>query len=280
MLSREHAGENGPVRARRRVLPLTVTAVLAAAALALTLAFDGREQAIRHTAAPQDQLGPVLLVPGYGGSTAAFEPLARQLRAHGREVRLVELPGDGTGDLRDAAKALRSVADAALQQGAPSVDVVGYSAGGITARYWVKELGGAERARRVVTLGSPHHGTQLAALGPLLGATCPLGCQQLVPGSALLTDLNDGDETPAGPQWLSMWSATDQVVTPPETARLDGAKNVVLQGICPGKAADHGQLATMPLVAGIVLKSLGTAPLDAPRPADCTELQAAGRGSD
>jgi triacylglycerol esterase/lipase EstA (alpha/beta hydrolase family) len=194
-------------------------------------------------------------------------------------VLVVQLPGDGTGDLREAAKALGTVADAALSGGAPSVDVVGYSAGGITARYWVKELGGAAHARRVVTLGSPHHGTQLAAIGPLLGATCPIGCRQLAPGSELLADLNAGDETPAGPTWLSMWSATDQVVTPPETARLDGATNVVLQGICPGETADHGQLATMPLVAGIVLEALGTSPLDAPRPADCTELQATGRGS-
>ena len=280
MLSRERAGENGPVSARRRVLPLTVSALLAVAAVVLTLGFDGRAQALRHASAPQDRLGPVLLVPGYGGSTEAFVPLSRLLRAHGREVLVVQLPGNGTGDLRDAAQALRSVADAALQGGAPSVDVVGYSAGGITARYWVKELGGAAHARRVVTLGSPHHGTQLAALGPLLGATCPVGCQQLVPGSELLTDLNEGDETPAGPQWLSMWSATDQVVTPPETSRLDGAQNVVLQGICPGRAASHGQLVTMPLVTGIVLRALGTAPLDAPRPADCTELQATGRGGD
>ena len=258
---------------------MILTAVVAAGVVAMTVAFHDAEQVSRPASAPQDRLGPVLLVPGYGGSTDVLVPLMRQLQAHGREVLVVELPGDGTGDLREAARALESVADTALKGGAPSVDVVGYSAGGITARLWVKELDGAAHARRVVTLGSPHHGTQLAALGPLLGATCPVGCQQLVPGSELLADLNDGDETPAGPQWLSLWSATDQVVTPPGTARLQGATNVVLQDVCPGTAADHGQLATMPLVAGIVVRELDTTPLDVPRPVDCTELQATGRGT-
>jgi hypothetical protein len=122
--------------------------------------------------------------------------------------------------------------------------------------------------RRVVTLGSPHHGTKLAALGVALApGSCPVACQQLAPGSDLLDELNDGDETPAGPQWLSVWTEQDETVTPPDSARLDGAVNVALQDVCPGLQVTHGQLPTGPVVRALVLQALSTA--DVARPASC-----------
>ncbi|MCW2608479.1 MAG: estB, partial [Frankiales bacterium] len=184
--------------ARRRLLQglalLVGLALVAAGALAL------RGDPPQRVAVDQARPGPVLLVPGYGGNTVGLEALARRLRAEGREAVVVDLPGDGTGDLEDSALRLRKAADDALAQGAPSVDVVGYSAGGVVARLWAR-AGGAAQARRVVTLGSPHHGTGVAQLGAVFAAgACPTACQQLVPGSRLLDELDAGDETPAGPQ--------------------------------------------------------------------------------
>ena len=107
----------------------------------------------------------MLLVPGYGGSTTSLEVLAARLRAAGREAVVVPLPGDGTEDLTcDVPPLVAAAAQAALAGGAPSVDVVGYSAGGVVARLW-EAAGGAAVTRRVVTLGSPHHGTSVAGLG-------------------------------------------------------------------------------------------------------------------
>jgi pimeloyl-ACP methyl ester carboxylesterase len=163
---------------------------------------------------PQDLPGPVLLVPGYGGRIASLDPLAAALRATGRTVQVVEPVDGGVGDLQAQAAHLGEMADTVLRQsGARSVDVVGYSAGGVVARLWVRDHGGAGQARRVLTLGSPQHGTSQAELGRDLAGGCPPACEQLVPDSDLLRRLNARDETPAGPVWVTLRSTADEVVT-------------------------------------------------------------------
>lgn len=225
----------------------------------------------------QDEPGPVLLVPGYGGGTANFGPLQDALEAAGREVRVLELPGDGEGDMRDQAKVLGDAVDDLLRStGASSVDVVGYSAGGVVARLWAQELGGSEQARRIITLGSPHHGTQLAALAQRLAPSeCPEACQQLVPGNDLLDGLNK-DETPPGPAYIALWTTEDQTVTPPDSGRLDGATNIELQSVCGESTVSHGGLPRDPLVIGLVLSELSPDPVSAPSAGDCASLRTAG----
>ena len=125
------------------------------------------------------------------------------------------------------------------------------------ARLWVAD-GGAGVARRVVTLGSPHHGTTLADLaGDVAPDRCPVGCVQLTTGSPLLAGLNAGDETPEGPAWVSIWTEQDETVTPPDSARLEGALNVTVQSVCAGADVGHGQLLTDPRVQAMVLRVLG-----------------------
>ena len=273
MLSRAGAGENGSVTPTRR--PLLRGAGALAAVLVMLLAFMSRGDATPR-AVRQDRPGPVLLVPGYGGTAASFGGLTGRLESTGRQVIVVRLPGDGTGDLRASAKALQREVQRALSGGAPSVDVVGYSAGGVVARYWARNLGGTRVARRIVTLGSPHHGTVLATAGRVFGPVCTLGCRQLAPDSDLLRRLNHGDETPDGPRWLSIWSTQDEVVTPAETARLDGAINVVVQAICPHVLVYHGDFPRTPLDVGLLLRALGPGAIPQPTGADCADLAFAG----
>jgi triacylglycerol lipase len=238
-------------------------------AVALLLARAGSDTpAAGRVGVPQDKPGPVLLVPGYGGGTASLDRLAETLRAAGRTAIVVHLPGGGTGDLRVQARAVGVAARSALAGGAPSVDVVGYSAGGVVVRLWVRDDGGAAVTRRVVTLGSPHHGTDVAALAvAVVGSACPTACRQLAPGSPLLDRLNAGDETPAGPRWESIWTTGDELVTPADSARLTGALDIAVQDLCPGRQVGHGQLPTDPAVQRLVLGALGTALPH--RPAGC-----------
>ncbi len=202
----------------------------------------------------QDEPGPVLLVPGYGGSTASLQVLADALADQGRDARIVRPTGSGTQDLRQQAEHLRDAVDAALDEtGAPSVDLVGYSAGGVVVRIYVADLGGGSHVRRAVTLAAPHHGTDLASLAGALGSTaCPTACQQLDPDSDLLRRLNAGDETPPGPVWVALWTEDDKTVVPPDSGSLEGALDISLQSVCPGVHADHADVPRTPAVISIV----------------------------
>jgi triacylglycerol esterase/lipase EstA (alpha/beta hydrolase family) len=219
---------------------------------------------------PQDQLGPVLVVPGYGGRTASVAPLVAALRAGGREAVVVAALGDGSGDLQAEATHLGVVATSVLNDThAPSVDVIGYSAGGVVARLWVRDGGGAFVARRVLTLGSPQHGTSQAALGSELGGGCPPACAQLVPDSDLLRRLNAGDETPDGPRWITVLSTADRVVSPVRSAALAGALNIVVQDICPGAVTPHNSLPGDPVVLAALGSALGPEEPVAPARVNC-----------
>jgi triacylglycerol esterase/lipase EstA (alpha/beta hydrolase family) len=211
----------------------------------------------------------VLLVPGYGGGTGALDSLASQIRATGRTATVVQLPGAGTGSLITDAAVLNSAVNNAEAHGARSVDVIGYSAGGVVALIWARRDDGFERARRIITLGSPFHGTSLAATAQaFVPDACPVACQQLIPGSALLASLDV--TSPAGlPRWLSLWTTDDQIVTPPDSARLPGAIDVPVQSVCPAVSISHSQLPTNPDVTAIVLQALSAAPLRSPTSAYC-----------
>jgi triacylglycerol lipase len=243
---------------RRFVLGVAGLAALVLVA-AVTLALVRHDPQVTPVA--QDAQPPVLLVPGYGGSTVGLDVLADALRAAGRTVRVVGLGRDSEGDLHIQADLLNSAVHAVLAgTGAETVDLVGYSAGGVTVRVWMADHHGGTLARRIVTLGSPHHGTDLAALAADLGAkVCPKACQQLDPDSRLLRSLNAGDETPAGPRWVSIWTTDDKTVVPPTSASLAGALDFSVQSVCPGRRVTHQDLPSDGAVIAITAYELGRA---------------------
>jgi triacylglycerol esterase/lipase EstA (alpha/beta hydrolase family) len=255
--------------ARRRFV-LAVAGLVSVAVVVGAFAWWASRSPAVHPAS-QGTPGPVLLVPGYGGSTTALEVLADALRAQGREAVVVHLAGDGFGDLDAQALVLERAAILETQRtGARSVDVVGYSAGGVIARLWVRDHGGGALARRIVTLGSPHHGTDLAGLAGDLGPdACPVACRQLEPDSDLLRRLNAGDESPAGPLWVSIWSTDDQVVVPPSSADLQGALDFSIQSVCPDAVVAHGDLPRAPVMIAAVIRELGVERPVVPGPEIC-----------
>lgn len=91
------------------------------------------------------------------------------------------------------------------EEGIQSYSVIGHSAGGLVARYYLNSFSGlgniGDRVIKLITLGTPHHGSPLASYS--LGATSwwfrGMFCDQhtpiineLVPGNAILNLLNYG----------------------------------------------------------------------------------------
>ena len=241
---------------RRFVIGLVLLALLAGVVGVIAVLVPGGDE-VEPVA--QDRPGPVLLVPGYGGSTTSLQALADALEQTGRDARIVVPNGSGTQDLRDQAADLgRAVQGVLDETGAPSVDLVGYSAGGVVVRIYVADLGGGSTVRRAVTLASPHHGTDLASLAGSLGSqACPEACQQLDPDSDLLRRLNAEDETPAGPAWVALWTEDDKTVVPPESGSLDGALDFAIQSVCPDLTVAHPDVPRTSAVIAMVESVLG-----------------------
>lgn len=108
---------------------------------------------------------PVVLVHGlFGfdriGTIHYFRGIARHLETLGCHAHAVRLPRVASVPAR-AAKLVELIE----KLGHARVDLICHSLGGLDARYALSRLGLASRVRTLVTIGTPHHGTPLAAIG-------------------------------------------------------------------------------------------------------------------
>lgn len=156
---------------------------------------------------------PIVLVHGVVDNRSAFAVLRRALRRRGFGRVATVNYSPLTADVRVAAARLgRQVERICAQTGYEKVHLVGHSLGGVIARYYVQRLGGDARVDTLVTIGSPHRGTVLARLFPLLVT------RQLLPGSSLIADL--AAPTRCRTPIVSIWSDRDEVVIPNRSAEL------------------------------------------------------------
>jgi pimeloyl-ACP methyl ester carboxylesterase len=218
-------------------------------------------RSLLHGEAPPDPAGgklpPVILLHGFGTSSAVTAPLARYLRRElGRPVIRVPLGGRlpiHLGDVRKSAqRVLDEIERRALADGFPHVDVVGHSLGGLVATYLLKALDGGRRVRRVVTLGTPHRGTPAALLGALLLGFFSRAIWQMIPGSPLLRQLGKLP-VPAGSEIVAVSSDADNLVPVPfaQPRLMPRLRCAGLSGL------GHVEFLTSPLAFRIVQTVLG-----------------------
>ncbi len=157
---------------------------------------------------------PVVIVPGFLDSPRLYRRMAARLEAAGHEAHTFPpRSSSGAVEFERTAADLAAFIDRRIGPHA-TFGLVGFSMGGIAARYYVQRLGGAARVRALVTVSSPHRGTWTAWLLPLRGI------RQLRPHSGLLEDLNRDADALAVNGFASIWSPVDFVIVPPSSSRL------------------------------------------------------------
>jgi len=227
----------------------------------LTPRFPLVVRSLLHGEAAPDPVGgaraPVILLHGFGTSSAVTTPLARYLRRElGRPVFRVPLGGRlpiHLGDVRDnAERVLAEIERRAAESGFPYVDVVGHSLGGLVATYLLKALDRGRHVRRVITLGTPHRGTPAALFGALLLGLFSRAIWQMIPGSPLLRQLARLP-VPAGSELVAVASDADDLV-PPTFARPRLMPRLRCAGV---SGLGHVDFLTSPLSFRLVQAVLG-----------------------
>ncbi len=143
---------------------------------------------------------------------------------------------------------VKEIVDALLRRtGEERVVIVAHSMGGLVARRYL-QLFGEEQVSRLVMIGTPNHGitSSVATFCPLFGADKE--CEEMRNGSSMLAKLNDPRTRPRIPVTVILGTGCDTggeegdgVVTA-ESARLDWAETIVVEGTCSGVDTLHTEM--------------------------------------
>jgi len=190
---------------------------------------------------PESNAVPVLLVHGYGCNSGYWSFLLPRLDRNSISHASIDLEPVG-GAIDDYIPALQdAVEDLCAATGAPQVAIVAHSMGGLVARAWMRAHGSA-RVARIVTLGTPHHGTSLANFGP--GANAAQMRRSKGEASDWLRTLAESEDAGRRALVTSIFSHHDNIVAPQTSSVLEGARNIALGGVghvalgCNGRVLD------------------------------------------
>jgi triacylglycerol lipase len=190
---------------------------------------------------------PLVLVHGMLDTSAVFDALQRELAGRRDPLLIPDLPLRlGRTTVEEGGKRLGRAIEAAFGREQP-LDLLGFSMGGVIARYWIQRLGGHHRTRRFLSVGSPQQGTLTAQPWPgwLFG-----GIADLKRGSALLEALNSDLDPLRRIECHSFYSPLDLVVLPGWRAVLPvGAVSLL-------PVATHPQLLRDPAAVKPLAKAL------------------------
>jgi triacylglycerol esterase/lipase EstA (alpha/beta hydrolase family) len=168
---------------------------------------------------------PIVLIHGVLVNDGVWLFVRRFLRRRGIAPVYTINYGPPLADIESFSEQLHAkIEQVRAATGAERVVLLAHSMGGLVARAYMRRHGGG-RVAKLITIGTPHHGSILAFTFPGYS----LG--QMHPGNSWLAELNR-DEARATPvPIVSIWSRHDNMVAPQASAELLGAENIAVAGI-------------------------------------------------
>ncbi|MCC7600332.1 alpha/beta fold hydrolase [Janthinobacterium sp. FW305-129] len=203
---------------------------------------------------------PVLLVHGYVCNRGYWAQLSRRLARAGIAHDGVDLEPIGANIEEFVPQVEQAIAALCARTGSGQVILVAHSMGGLVARAWLRHYGAA-RVARIITIGTPHHGTALAnlAAGKNARQMSRIGGAP----SGWLAQLAASETPELRALITSMYSHHDNIVAPQSSARLPGARNLAFGGIGHVALASDARVLRL-VLAEITIKNEVARPPSAP----------------
>jgi hypothetical protein len=172
----------------------------------------------------------------------------------------VNVPAYTTGDMQVAAAyVVYAVKRMAELSGRP-IGIYGISQGAMLP-VWALKFWPSLRplVTDVVAVAGAHRGTPVFSRAAC-AAGCPPVIWQVLTDSVFLRRYAMGDQTPGPTDWTTVRSATDELALPTggphPTSVLPGARNFVIQSICPGRSPNHIESASDSVAFALLLDAL------------------------
>jgi triacylglycerol lipase len=199
------------------------------------------------SAAPAFAHDPILFVHGWNSNSSTWNTMVGRFQADGWTSSELNNWSYNTSqsNATTASQIATKVDQILAATGAAKVDIITHSMGGLSSRYYLRNLGGAAKVDDWVSLGGPNHGTDTARF------CFQTSCVEMRPGSSFLNALNSGDETPGAATYRTWWSPCDEVINPDSSVALSGATNT--QTACMSHSSLHEDAAVYAQVRDAVL---------------------------
>ena len=115
--------------------------------------------------------------------------------------------------------------------------LVGFSMGGVIARYYLQVLGGYQNVSHFFTIASPHHGS-----GAYLSQN--MGVKQMRPNSDFLNALDESVSCLANIPCYSYWTPLDLMILPATSSVWANAENISFPVLCHPLMVRDGRIIT------------------------------------
>ncbi|WP_338681503.1 alpha/beta fold hydrolase [Janthinobacterium sp. TB1-E2] len=203
---------------------------------------------------------PVLLVHGYVCNGGYWTKLSLQLARAGIVHKAIDLEPINADIEEFVPLVEQAITELCARTGSDRVILVAHSMGGLVARAWLRHYGAA-RVARIITIGTPHHGTALANLAA--GANARQMSRVNGTPSGWLAQLAASETPETRALITSIYSHHDNIVAPQASAQLPGARNIAFGGIGHVALASDARVLRQ-LLAEITIKSEVAQPPSAP----------------